>query len=324
MEIGFCLRKEFLSLLLNCRLCEPWRLTQNDTEDLIFKANKNPNGISDVIPGNCQVLRMFRRKKEAQLLYFNLVLYFRVSMAENFVTYYRCQERTVLNKNLRYLYGKVPFTSNLEQNSILQNLSTPLSQETRLSQNSPTANPIQDFSAPVGQVCCVVVWILVHNYEWLAWTFEHCGNSIRDATVFTTGKENKNKMTPQSNWKCFKRKRPRTRYCDLWQTTGSVFRNNPTNESKPLNQNFYPVNTALSSFTDVILHFAQATPPSDIHTHQPSFVLFFQIIIFLDINVPLNDTNTYLRLMSSIVSFRTELYNVNQWKPFIWKPGKKR
>ena len=245
-------------------------------------------------------------------------------MAENVVTYYRCQERTVLNKNLRYLYGKVPFTSNLEQNSILQNLSTPLSQETRLSQNSPTANPIQDFSAPVGQVCCAVVWILVHNYEWLAWTFEHCGNSIRDATVFTTGKENKNKMTPQSNWKCFKRKRPRTRYCDLWQTTGSVFRNNPTNESKPLNQNFYPVNTALSSFTDVILHFAQATPPSDIHTHQPSFVLFFQIIIFLDINVPLNDTNTYLRLMSSIVSFRTELYNVNQWKPFIWKPGKKR
>ena len=78
-------------------------------------------------------------------------------MAENVVTYYRCQERTVLNKNLRYLYGKVPFTSNLEQNSILQNLSTPLSQETRLSQNSPTANPIQDFCAPVGQVCCAVV-----------------------------------------------------------------------------------------------------------------------------------------------------------------------
>ena len=76
MEIGFCLPKEFLSLLLNCRLCEPWRLTQNDTEDLIFKANKNPNGISDVIPRNWQVLRMFREKEEAQLLYFNLVLFF--------------------------------------------------------------------------------------------------------------------------------------------------------------------------------------------------------------------------------------------------------
>ena len=127
-------------------------------------------------------------------------------MAENFVTYYRSQELTVLNKSFRYLYRNVLFTYSLKQNSILQNLSTSLSQETRLSQNSLTANPVQDFSAPVGQVCCAVVWILVYNYEWLARTFEHWGNSIRDATVFTTGKENKNKMTPQSNWKCFKRK----------------------------------------------------------------------------------------------------------------------
>ena len=233
-------------------------------------------------------------------------------MAENFVTYYQSQELTVLNKSFRYLYGNVIFTYSLKQNSILQNLSTSLSQETRLSQNSPTANPVQDFSAPVGQVCCVVVWILVHNYEWLAWTFEHCGNSIRDATVFTTGKENKNKMAPQSNWKCFKRKRLWAGYCDLWHTViNNLYRNNSTNESKPLNQNFYPVNTALPSFTDLILHYAQVTPtppPTHTHTHTQ----------------PLNDTNTYLRLMSSIVSFRTELYNVNLWKPFSWKPGKKR
>ena len=78
-------------------------------------------------------------------------------MAENFVTYYRSQELTVLNKSFRYLYGNVLFTYSLKQNSILQNLSTSLSQETRLSKNSPTANPVQDFSAPVGQVCYVVV-----------------------------------------------------------------------------------------------------------------------------------------------------------------------
>lgn len=115
-----------------------------------------------------------------------------------------------------------------------------------------------------------------------------------------------------------------TRYCDLWQTTDNVFRNNPTNDSKPLNQNFYPINTAFPSFTDVILHFARATPPPPpTHTHPVSY-FSFKLIIFLDINVPLNDTNTYLRLMPSIVSLRTELYNVNQWKPFIWKPGKKR
>ena len=78
-------------------------------------------------------------------------------MAENFVTYYRSQELTVLNKSFRYLYGNVIFTYGLKQNSILQNLSTSLSQETRLSQNSLTANPVQDFSAPVGQVCCAVV-----------------------------------------------------------------------------------------------------------------------------------------------------------------------
>ena len=193
-------------------------------------------------------------------------------MAENFVTYYRSQELTVLNKSFRYLYRNVLFTYSLKQNSILQNLSTSLSQETRLSQNSPTANPVQDFSAPVGQVCCVVVWILVHNYEWLAWTFKHCGNSIRNATVFTTGKENKNKMTPQSNWKCFKRKRLWPGYCDLWHTViNNLYRNNSTNESKPLNQNFYPVNTALPSFTDLILHYAQVTPtPPPTHTH-PTF-----------------------------------------------------
>ena len=116
-----------------------------------------------------------------------------------------------------------------------------------------------------------------------------------------------------------------TRYCDLWQTTDNVFRNNPTNDSKPLNQNFYPINTAFPSFTDVILHFARATPPPPppTHTHPVSY-FSFKLIIFLDINVLLNDTNTYLRLMPSIVSLRTELYNVNQWKPFIWKPGKKR
>ena len=68
-----------------------------------------------------------------------------------------------------------------------------------------------------------------------------------------------------------------TRYYDLWQTTDNVFRNNPTNDSKPLNQNFYPINTAFPSFTDVILHFARANPPPPSDTHPPSFVLFFQI-----------------------------------------------
>ena len=76
-----------------------------------------------------------------------------------------------------------------------------------------------------------------------------------------------------------------TRYCDLWQTTDNVFRNNPTNDSKPLNQNFYPINTAFPSFT-VILHFARANPPPPSDTHPPVSYFSFKLIIFLDINVP--------------------------------------